>query len=148
MTRPIELVLQRAEGHGVQASGRGRWRMVGACHGAKRTRSVAISEGDRGAVLLKCFAGCEVEAVAQALGLELQDLFPARPGTAAGGAQGQARPFSAAALAKSLGAELNVAWVLLADVEAGRPMSADDRRRAGLARERCLALIEELRLVS
>jgi len=40
--------------------------------------SLSISEGDRGQVLLKCHAGCEVRAIVAALHLEMRDLFPAR----------------------------------------------------------------------
>lgn len=37
--------------------------------------SLSISEGDDGRVLLKCFGGCETEAVVRALGLSMADLF-------------------------------------------------------------------------
>ena len=37
--------------------------------------SLSIREGDDGRVLLKCFAGCPVEAIVAALGLTLADLF-------------------------------------------------------------------------
>jgi hypothetical protein len=35
-----------------------------------------VAEGDDGRVLLKCFAGCPVEQIVEALGLTLADLFP------------------------------------------------------------------------
>lgn len=144
---PIDLVLQRAEVHGVRPSGRGRWRMLGTCHGARRALSVSIAEGDNGAALLHCFAGCPVERVAAALGLELDDLFPPRPNAAGAGAAPRPRPFSVRDLIAALSQELRVAWIVLADVAAGRELSAEDRRRAGVARERCVALLEELRNV-
>ncbi len=37
--------------------------------------SLSVSEGDEGRVLLYCHAGCEIEAVLEALGLEMSDLF-------------------------------------------------------------------------
>jgi 5S rRNA maturation endonuclease (ribonuclease M5) len=40
--------------------------------------SLSVGEGDDGRVLLRCFAGCEPEAVVAALGLEMKDLFPAK----------------------------------------------------------------------
>jgi hypothetical protein len=43
--------------------------------------SLAIREGPDGQVLLHCFAGCKVEAVAAATGLEMADLFPTRKAT-------------------------------------------------------------------
>jgi len=41
-----------------------------------RNPSLSIGTGDDGRVLVKCHAGCEVEAVCHAIGLELQDLMP------------------------------------------------------------------------
>jgi putative DNA primase/helicase len=41
-----------------------------------RHASLSISVGDDGRVLLHCHAGCNVENVASALGLEMRDLFP------------------------------------------------------------------------
>ncbi len=43
-----------------------------------RERSLSIAIGDDGRVLLRCFAGCPVEAIVKALGLELKELFPDR----------------------------------------------------------------------
>ena len=41
-----------------------------------RGPSLSISEGDQGSVLIHCFAGCSAEAIVNAVGLELRDLFP------------------------------------------------------------------------
>lgn len=41
-----------------------------------RQASLSIGEGADGRVLLRCFAGCEVEAVVERLGLSMRDLFP------------------------------------------------------------------------
>lgn len=144
---PLDLVLSRAEAFGLKPSGRGRWRMRGACHGAARTLSVAISESAGGNVLIHCFAGCEVQRVLDVLHLQAHDLFPRGEGPGAGGPPGRARPFSVTDMIASLSAELRIVWLLLGDVAAGRELAAADRRRAGVARERCLALLEELRHV-
>jgi hypothetical protein len=40
-----------------------------------RTPSLSIREGDDGRVLLKCHAGCSVEAIVDALGISISDLF-------------------------------------------------------------------------
>ena len=37
--------------------------------------SLSISEGDAGRVLLRCFAGCPVDAICEAVGLKIADLF-------------------------------------------------------------------------
>jgi len=41
-----------------------------------KSPSLSISEGSGGKTLLKCFAGCSTDAVLQAIGLEMKDLFP------------------------------------------------------------------------
>jgi hypothetical protein len=111
--------------------------------------SVSIAETADGAVLLHCFAQCAVDRVLAVLELEAHELFPPRD------RQGRAvasrptpRPFSVRDLIHSLSAEMRVVWVLLSDVASGRAMTEEDRRRAGVARQRCLALIEELDHVS
>ena len=40
--------------------------------------SLSIRETAEGAVLLHCFAGCGVDEIAGALGIEMHELFPAR----------------------------------------------------------------------
>ena len=44
-----------------------------------RSPSLAIRECDDGRVLLHCFAGCEVESVLTAVGLDFGDLYPDKP---------------------------------------------------------------------
>jgi AAA domain len=41
-----------------------------------RNPSLAIGEGDDGRILLHCHAGCDVEEVVRAIGLEMRDLHP------------------------------------------------------------------------
>lgn len=40
--------------------------------------SMSISEGDSGAIVVRCFAGCDAKDIVAALDLELKDLFPPR----------------------------------------------------------------------
>lgn len=69
---PLEGVLARLEG--VRPSGRG---YTARCPAHEdRQASLSVSEGAGGAVLLKCFAGCDTGAVVAALGLTMRDLFP------------------------------------------------------------------------
>jgi len=44
-----------------------------------RHPSLGIMEGDEGRIVLNCFAGCTPQAVCQALGLRLSDLFRDAP---------------------------------------------------------------------
>jgi 5S rRNA maturation endonuclease (ribonuclease M5) len=69
---PLERVLDRLEN--VRASGDG-WTALCPAHDDNRS-SLNVREGDDGRVLLRCFAGCEVEEIVEALGLKMRDLFP------------------------------------------------------------------------
>lgn len=141
---PADAITSRLEG--VRRTGRDRW--VARCPAHKdRTASLSIRELDDGRCLCHCFAGCSVDAVLSAAGLQMEDLFPPRQDGPGGGPQAEKRPFSVRDLIDALRAELGVAWVLLSDLAAGKAATATDRRRAGVARERCAALIEELRHV-
>ena len=71
-TLPLERLLKLLEN--VRASGNGSTARCPAHD--DRENSLSVNIGDDGRVLLKCFAGCTVEAVVDALGLELRDLFP------------------------------------------------------------------------
>jgi hypothetical protein len=43
-----------------------------------RENSLSIAEGENGALLLMCFAGCAIEAICATLGITIKDLFPSR----------------------------------------------------------------------
>ena len=60
---------------GVRQSGPGRWLARCPAHEDRRP-SLSIRELDDGRLLLHDFGGCDTEAVLDALGLELQALFP------------------------------------------------------------------------
>lgn len=110
-----------------------------------RTRSLSVREFESGSVGLHCFAGCSVEQVLAAAGLGFEDLYPPRATGPGAGMSPDPRPYSAAQLLRAFTAELQLVWVLMADLAAGRELDAAMRRRAAVARERCMALLEELR---
>jgi hypothetical protein len=58
---------------------RGRYMALCPAHDDSEN-SLSIGLGGEGRVLLKCFAGCTVEEVVQALGIEMGDLFSRREG--------------------------------------------------------------------
>ena len=64
-------VLSRLQG--VKGGG-GQWSARCPAHDDKR-QSLSISHGKDGQVLLKCHAGCTVESITSALGIEVKDLF-------------------------------------------------------------------------
>lgn len=70
---PSDAVLDRLKA--VKRTGSGTWMARCPAHEDKRP-SLSIREGDDGRVLLYDFAGCSVEAIVSALGLDLADLFP------------------------------------------------------------------------
>jgi hypothetical protein len=128
---------------GVKRIGENRWQARCPAHG-DRSPSLSVRELPDGRVLVHCFAGCGVADVVAAVGLDLQDLFPpSTPGPA--GLPRERRPFTVGEAVRALSRELQVAWVILADVANGRPIAPEGRARAAVARDRCLALIEELR---
>lgn len=53
----------------------GQWSACCPAHDDKGP-SLSVRETSEGAVLLHCFAGCEVAEIVAAIGLELHDLFP------------------------------------------------------------------------
>jgi hypothetical protein len=59
-------------------NGRGRWQARCPAH-PDRSPSLAITEGDEGRVLVRCWVGCDTQAILAALGLTMRDLFSAEP---------------------------------------------------------------------
>jgi len=78
---PIDLVLSALPK--VRLRQPGQWSAPCVAH-ADENPSLSVRETSEGAVLLHCFAGCEVADIVSALGLEMADLFspPERPANA------------------------------------------------------------------
>lgn len=127
--------------HGVKRTGAGRYMARCPAH-EDRSASLSVRELDDGRALVHCFAGCNVDAIVAAVGLDLADLFPPRADDDR--KPRERRPFLASDAIRALRRELHVAWIILADVAAGKPLGDFDRKRAGIARDRCVALIAEL----
>ncbi len=74
--QPASPTLENVLAHlkGVRTSLRG-WKACCPAH-ADREPSLSIGLGEQGQVLLKCFAGCQIERIVEAMGLTLTDLFP------------------------------------------------------------------------
>lgn len=75
MTTPIDNVLSRLEK--VRSRQAGQWSARCPAH-ADKGPSLSVRETPDGAVLVHCFAACEVSAIVSAMGLDMQDLFPPR----------------------------------------------------------------------
>ncbi|HVX86486.1 MAG TPA: phage/plasmid primase, P4 family [Phycisphaerae bacterium] len=95
---PVETVLSRIRSHRY-ADGRGPLlRQTSRGHEARcpahddRMPSLGILHGDNGCAILHCSAGCDVERIAQALGLTMQDLFPPKDAPAPAKTTGPKKP--------------------------------------------------------
>lgn len=143
MSAPIDLVLSRLEPFKLHESGRDRWRACCPAHGGSNPFVLSIGVGEGEIVLLRCWAGCEVEQVAQALGLELQDLFPPRldVGRHVAGPMQRRRMLPASQALALLGVEALTVFVVGADMHARRTISEADFERLALA----VGRIDELR---
>jgi hypothetical protein len=73
---PLENLLAKLPG--AKRAGNG-WSARCPAHDDRRA-SLSIAEGDDGAALVRCHAGCDTSAVLAAVGLKLADLFPANAG--------------------------------------------------------------------
>jgi len=132
-----EALLSRLDG--VRRTGRDRWLARCPAH-EDRTPSLSVRELDDGRVLVHDHAGCKVEDILGAVGLDFPALFPPRP---LGHAKPQRRPWSAADVVMALEHELTVALMYLSAVHEGREIT--DREGAGECRRRIVRFIEELR---
>lgn len=99
-----------------------------------RGPSLAVRELEDGRVLLHCFAGCSVDEVVGAVGLEMSDLFPPRP--IQDGHKRERHPFSAGDALRCLDFEATLVLVAAQDVLAGKSLSVTDRERLAVAVER------------
>jgi len=90
-----------------------------------RQSSLSVGLGADERVLLKCFAGCPVEAVVQALGLQLRDLFPESRRDGGGG--GGSTPPKTDAHTRTLGG------LTLAEYAKAKRLKEDFLRQLGLS---------------
>jgi len=86
----LDQLLSRLDG--LRQTGHGRWIACCPAHDDKHP-SLSIRLTDDDVVLLHCHAGCDTSEVLAALGMEMSDLFPARPDQPF--RRGERRPFPA-----------------------------------------------------
>jgi hypothetical protein len=143
--RPIDLVLSRLDGFKLRESGCGRWRACCPAHGGSNPSALSIGIGTNDTVLLRCWSGCDVDQVVQALGLDLTDLFPTKPVFGHGEPPPKRRRLlSAAQCLEVIAFECLLVWVAARNVAAGHPLTDNDLRRLDVAAERIQALAAEV----
>ena len=81
MNQVMNSILSRL--NGVKPCGNG-WKALCPAHDDQK-QSLHVSEGKDGRILAYCHAGCSINDICQALGIELKDLFPQKPKVYAGG---------------------------------------------------------------
>ena len=142
-SNPVDILLSRLDG--VKQTGPGKWLARCPAH-EDRSPSLSIRETDDCRVLVHDFAGCSVDSICAAVGLELSDLFPRIHGKDFDLAAPRAKPprFRASELLPLVVTEatiLALAWRTVAD---GGELSETDRERAELAHEAVMAAWQEV----
>jgi hypothetical protein len=121
---------------GVRASGPARWMARCPAH-EDRSPSLSIRETGDGTVLVNCFAGCTADAVVAAVGLQLRDLYPDRPGEHRH--PPSALPRAAPDIHCCLATEGLILAVAASDIAEGRTLTRQDADRIASAAGRVRA---------
>lgn len=136
-----EALLSRLEK--VRQRGADQWSARCPAHDDKGP-SLSVKELSDGRVLIRCFAGCEVGAVVEAVGLEMTDLFP--PRQIDGGASPLRRPrlLPAGQALELLADEALLVAVAAWNVSHGIELTEQDRARVLQAAARIACLLDEV----
>jgi hypothetical protein len=113
--------------------GRDSWLACCPAHDDKRA-SMTVRELPDGRVLVHCFAGCSVEEILGAVGLEFDALFPEKP--IDHHVKPERRPFHAGDVLEAIRAELDIASLVMSDMAQGRAASTEDLERFRVASRR------------
>jgi hypothetical protein len=125
-------------------NGRDRWRCACPVCGGRNRSTLSVGVGDTGAVLLKCWKeGCSPEQIAQAVGLELTDLFP--PCETHGGPIQRRRLITAGQALDVLDSEATLLVVYASDMARGEALNDADRDRLLTAAARIATMRDEVR---
>ncbi len=110
---------------------------------ADKGPSLSIGDAPDGRILIKCFAGCEVEAVVSALGISLEDLFPPKVSDDLR-APIVRKPWSQRDVARAFELECTEAFLLLAKIGGGAAISKLDRQRAAFLAPHLASMLMEI----
>ena len=124
---------------GVKRTGDGRWLARCPAHEDRRA-SLTVRELGDGRVLAHCFAGCSINEVVSAAGLDMTALFPEK--TIVDG-KPERRPFPAADILRAVSFETLIVSLAAAQLAKGKPLADADHERLKLAASRLQAAAEE-----
>lgn len=113
----------------VKRTGNGTWLACCPSH-ADKTPSLTVRELEDERVLVHCFAGCDVEQVLGAVGLDFDALFPDKP---IDHAKPLRRPFPAADVLEALSLESRIVALSAAQVARGESLSESELDRLRVA---------------
>lgn len=131
---PIAKVLSALDG--VKKTGPDKWIARCPAHDDKRP-SLSVKQADDGKVLFKCWSGCSAQAITEALGLSLADLFPGDRRSLADHSTGpMRRPFDYRDALQGISHEATVARLIVEAVNSGHEMDVESLDRLALAEER------------
>jgi hypothetical protein len=134
-----DLLLSKLDG--VKRTGQDRWLARCPAH-EDRNASLSICDKDSGATLVHCFAGCTVQEIVGAAGLDLADLFPPRPADPAHVGKPERRPFPAADILRAIAFEALVVGCAASAMLAGEAFTQVDRDRLMLAVSRIQSALD------
>jgi hypothetical protein len=97
-----------------------------------KSPSLALKQCDNGKILVKCWAGCGIDDIVGAIGLELSDLFPNDPGYA----KQERSYFNAETILKALHREAIIMRLVATKIKQGISLTDDDIKRAEIAENR------------
>lgn len=123
----------------VRQSGPDRWTACCPAH-QDRSPSLALRLMPDGRILLHDFGGCDIEAITDALGITVSDLF-AEP-LARERLPAIRAPFSAMDALRCLARESRVIAIAAADLTEGKPLTDADADRVALATGRIAEALE------
>jgi hypothetical protein len=140
---PIDLVLARLDNP--RPTGPDRWRCACPAHGGTNTSTLSIGVADNGAVLVKCWHGCDIDEIVRALGLELSDLFPPTPANGHGAPPlARRRLITPRQALEVLRFEAQLVWTAGHNLAAGHALTPDDLVRLDTAARRIHAVAIEV----
>ena len=103
-----------------------------------RSPSLSIRQADDGRILMHCFANCSIQAIVEAVGLEIGDLFP--PDEKRRNYSDPMKPlkpaFYATDLMRIIHFEATIVQIVAHDISEGKKIAEEDRQRVRLAYER------------